>query len=278
MTLDSCIKRRAYNGKKRLNKGIGSQLVPEIGQRGRRIGCQATTCDVFHPACGRVEVDGESVARNPAQEGEADAADFATVHPDSLHAFIPLPLDSKGGQRVDEPPFDDVNDVGHGAFAFPLAPLENRVAHDLTRSVPCQASATVNRYGFVIGWRGDAVVAGSRANGHHLWVGQDEQGVGNDPFDALLLEVLHQRLRPLVGYATEFPDIQHRATASKLSRGAKSTRTPFGLVEVFHGGLHEGDQGDGGKQELSDAFAGCNGERVPFPNPRSQDLELATVV
>ena len=89
--------------------------------------------------------------------------------------------------------------------------------------MPGESTASVDRYGFVIGGRGNAVVSGARANGYHLGMREEQQGVRDDPFDALLLEVLHQRLRFLIGYNPKFLDIQHRATASKLSRGAKST-------------------------------------------------------
>ena len=114
------------------------------------------------------------MAAYPSQEREANAADLSTIHPYTLHAFVPLAVDAEGGQSVNQPTLDDVDDVSNRGFAFPLAPFEDWIAHHLPRSVPSQASSSVNSNGLIVRWWLNSVVPGARANRDHLRVSQDE--------------------------------------------------------------------------------------------------------
>ena len=188
------------------------------------------------------------------------------------------PFDTKGCQCLDEPTLDDVDDVGHGSLTLSLAPLHDGVAHHLAGTVPGQTAASVNGDGRVVGRGTYSVVAGAGSDGDHFGVRQDEQGVGDGSFDALVLQFFHERLRFLVGYFTEDAHVQHVVTPSELARRAKAAFAPVGLVQSFHGGLFEGHEGDGGEQELGHALTGCHGERITLADPRGEHLEFTSVV
>ena len=84
--------------------------------------------------------DGSDV-HEVARSETNDPADVRVVRPCMVPPWIPSygsPFTHEGGQSVDEPPFDDVDDVGHRRFTFTLAPWrEHGVAHDL-KDGPCQ--------------------------------------------------------------------------------------------------------------------------------------------
>ena len=74
--------------------------------------------------------------------------------------------------------------------------------------MPCESTAPVNGNRGIIRRRLNAVVAGARADRDHLWVGKNEQGIGDCIINALLLEFFHQHLGILVRNDTEFPDVE----------------------------------------------------------------------
>ena len=195
------------------------------------------------------------MAANPSQEGKADAADLSSIHPYALHAFIPHCINAEDSQRVDQPPFDGVDDVSYRGFALTLTPLEDRIAHDLSRAVPCQASTSVNPNGFVTGWRKNPVVSGARADGDHFGVAQKKQGVGDFSFDTLLLKFLHQDLSVFVGDDAKFSDIHHVITPSELTRGAEATFSTLGLAEHLDAGFDKCHVGYWGEEHLCNPFA-----------------------
>ena len=88
-------------------------VIAQMGERSRGVGREAASRHTFHATGRCVQVDREPMATRPPKEREADAANFPSVHPHALHAFVSVPLDLKDGQRFDDPPFDGVDDVRH---------------------------------------------------------------------------------------------------------------------------------------------------------------------
>src|SRR5688572_14144751 len=84
-----------------------------------------------HREIGR-HVEREPVHGDPASDLYSDGADLVSSHPDSGVVLVPARLDAEIGRRTDEH-FLELSEIGD--HVVPLAELEYRVAHELSRAV-----------------------------------------------------------------------------------------------------------------------------------------------
>src|ERR1017187_428795 len=157
----------------------------------------------------RIHVQRETVRRHPPAEVHSDGGDFAIAHPNPSQLGNAAGFNAELRQRVDERLLDGTHVRAH--VALPIAQVQNRVAHQLPRSVIRHVAAAI---GWIKGNPGAAqdlvrsqqilyvAVAPQR---DHVRVFQKQQVVPHRALFALGSKLLLQFQRLAIIDAPEFP-------------------------------------------------------------------------